>query len=63
MLLSFPANSELAQERDLLQDKQPKNWIKFKNEVREIVETKVAIPKVSSVTKLGWEPEYEKKSK
>ena len=60
-LLNVSTDNEFAQQRDLLQGKQQENWIKFSKEVREFVETEVAIHQALSVTKLGWEPANEKR--
>ena len=47
-------------QRDLLEDEQQDDWIKFNKEVKQHLETEVAIHQADSVTETGWEPAIEK---
>ena len=60
-LLNVPTKKRFKTQRDLLTDEQQDNWIKFNKEVKEHLQTEVAIHQADSVTKLGWEPACDKR--
>ena len=52
-LLNVPTKKDFKIQRDLLEDEQQDDWIKFNKEVKQHLETEVVIHQADSVTEIG----------